>query len=56
MQKVDFYVSKEKNALVAQMVARYGEFLEDMPLEARLTFRAALATFQISQHQSLVTS
>jgi hypothetical protein len=29
MQKVDFYVPLEKNALVAQMVARYGEFLED---------------------------
>lgn len=51
MQKVNFYVPKEKNALATQMVARYGEFLKDMPLEARLTFRAALATFQISQHQ-----
>lgn len=51
MQKVDFYVPLEKNALVAQMVARYGEFLEDMPIEARLTFRAALSAYQISKHQ-----
>jgi hypothetical protein len=51
VQKVGFYVNLEKNAIASQMVARYGECLEDMPLEARLTFRAALATFQVAKHQ-----
>jgi formate dehydrogenase maturation protein FdhE len=51
VQKIGFYVNLEKNALAAQMVTRYGEFLQDMPLEAQLTFRAALATFQIAQLQ-----
>jgi hypothetical protein len=51
MQKIGFYVNLEKNAIASSMVARYGECLEDMPLEARLTFRAALAAFQVSKHQ-----
>lgn len=50
-QKIDFYVNLQKNAIAAQMVARYGEYLEDMPFEARLTFRAALTAYQVSKHQ-----
>jgi hypothetical protein len=49
--KIGFYVNLQKNAIASQMVERYGECLEDMPIEARLTFRAALATFQVSKHQ-----
>jgi hypothetical protein len=49
--KIDFYVNLQKNPIAAQMVARYGEYLEEMPFEARLTFRAALTAYQISKHQ-----
>ncbi len=51
VQKIGYYINLEKNAIAAQMVARYGSGLEDMSLEARLTFRAALAAFQVSKHQ-----
>jgi hypothetical protein len=51
MQKVSYYVNLQKDPIAAQMVERYGEFLEEMPIEARLTFRGALAAYQISKHQ-----
>lgn len=51
VQKLGYYINLEKNAIAAQMVAQYGQFLEDMPLEARLTFRAALSAFQVSKLQ-----
>jgi hypothetical protein len=46
-QKLGFYVNLEKCEIAAQLVKRYGEYLEDMPLEERLTFRAALCVYQI---------
>jgi hypothetical protein len=51
VQKIGYYINLEKNAIVSQMVTKYGECLQDMPLEARFTFRAALAAFQVSKHQ-----
>ncbi len=46
-QKLGFYVNLEKCEIAAQLVKRYGEYLQDMPLEERLTFRAALCVYQI---------
>ncbi len=46
-QKLGFYVNLEKCEIAAQLVKRYGEYLQDMPLEYRLTFRAALCVYQI---------
>ncbi len=51
VQKIGYYINLEKNAIASSMVERYGECLEDMPIEARFTFRAALAAFQVSKHQ-----
>jgi hypothetical protein len=36
-QKLGFYVNLEKCEIAAQLVKCYGEYLEDMPLEERLT-------------------
>jgi hypothetical protein len=46
-QKLGFYVNLEKSEIANQLVKRYGEYLQDMPLEHRLTFRAALCVYQI---------
>jgi hypothetical protein len=46
-QKLGFYVNLEKCEIAAQLVKCYGEYLQDMPLEERLTFRAALCVYQI---------
>ena len=46
-QKLGFYVNLEKCEIAAQLVKRYGEYLQDIPLEYRLTFRAALCVYQI---------
>jgi hypothetical protein len=51
MQKIGYYVNLDKCDVPREMVALYGQRLEDMPIEARLTFRAALAAFQVSKHQ-----
>ena len=44
-QKLGFYVNLEKCEIANQLVKRYGEYLQDMPLESRLTFRAALCVY-----------
>jgi hypothetical protein len=36
-QKLGFYVNLEKCEIANQLVKRYGEYLQDMPLESRLT-------------------
>ena len=46
-QMLGFYVNLEKCEIAAQLVKHYGEYLQDMPLEERLTFRAALCVYQI---------
>ena len=46
-QKLSCYVNLENCEIAAQLVKRYGEYLQDMPLEYRLTFRAALCVYQI---------
>jgi hypothetical protein len=46
-QKLGFYVNLEKCEIAAKLVKCYGEYLQDMPLEERLTFRAALCVYQI---------
>ena len=51
MQNIGYYVNLDKCDVPREMVALYGQRLEDMPIEARLTFRAALAAFQVSKHQ-----
>jgi hypothetical protein len=50
-QKLGFYVNLEKCEIANQLVKRYGEYLQDMPLESRLTFRAALCVYQILKSQ-----
>ena len=50
-QKLGFYVNLEKCEIANQLVKRYGEYLQDMPLEHRLTFRAALCVYQILSSQ-----
>ncbi len=51
MQEIGYYVNLDKCDVPREMVALYGQRLEDMPIEARLTFRAALAAFCVSKHQ-----
>ena len=46
-QKLGFYVNLEKCEIAAQLVKCYGEYLQDMLLFERLTFRAALGVYQI---------
>jgi hypothetical protein len=50
-QKLAFYVNLEKCEIANQLVKRYGDYLQDMPLESRLTFRAALCVYQILKSQ-----
>jgi hypothetical protein len=48
-QKLGFYVNLEKCEIANQLVKRYGDYLQDMPLEQRLTFRAALCVYSLFQ-------